>query len=449
MNSLSELPVVVIGAGPVGLAAAAQLLEHGLEPLILEAGNLVGANVREWGHVPLFSPWRYLTDRAALSLLEQEGWQRPDPEEHPKGRELVERYLEPLAGVPAIARSLRLSHRVLAVTRFGLDRMKTTGRGDSPFLVVAEGPGGEVRIEAQAVIDASGTWSTPNPLGAGGVAAQGEAELAQRIRYGIPEATGRERDRYAGRDVVVVGSGHSAQNAVLELAALRRETGSGQVFWAVRRQQAGALYGGGDGDQLPERAALGGRARALVDAGEVRLVTGFLAQRLAHEGERVRIAAADGRSLLVDELVVATGFRPRLEMLRELRIELDPITEAPVRLAPLIDPNVHSCGTVPPHGEAELAHPESGFYIVGMKSYGRAPTFLLLTGYEQVRSVVAFLAGDLEAARRVELELPETGVCSADGCCEPGAGLEGAACSIDWRSRQEELAVVGPAGSCC
>ena len=96
-------------------------------------------------------------------------------------------------------------------------------------------------------------------------------------------------------------------------------------------------------------------------------------------------------------------------------------------LAPLIDPNLHSCGSVPPHGVVELTHPEPGFYIVGSKAYGRAPTFLMATGYEQVRSVIAELAGDHEAARRVELVLPETGVCStssimgskAQACCGP------------------------------
>jgi hypothetical protein len=95
-----------------------------------------------------------------------------------------------------------------------------------------------------------------------------------------------------------------------------------------------------------------------------------------------------------------------------------------VKLGPLIDPEFHSCGTVPPHGAALLAHPDEDFYIVGMKSYGRAPTFLLATGYEQVRSVAAALAGDQEAADTVQLELPETGVCSSDAgtsCDVPAA----------------------------
>jgi len=98
-----------------------------------------------------------------------------------------------------------------------------------------------------------------------------------------------------------------------------------------------------------------------------------------------------------DLIVNATGFRPNLAMLREVRLDLDEVVEAPRRLAPLIDPNIHSCGTVAPHGFAELQQPESGFFIAGMKSYGRAPTFLLATGYEQVRSITAWLDGDLPA----------------------------------------------------
>ena len=123
--------------------------------------------------------------------------------------------------------------------------------------------------------------------------------------------------------------------------------------------------------------------------------------------------------LVVDRIVVTTGFRPDFSFLRELRIEVDPAVEAPPALSPLIDPNFHSCGDVPPHGIAELAHPEPDFTIVGSKSYGRAPTFLMATGYEQVRSVVAAIAGDHAAAREVQLVLPKTGVCSADPITGP------------------------------
>ena len=112
-------------------------------------------------------------------------------------------------------------------------------------------------------------------------------------------------------------------------------------------------------------------------------------------------------------VAAATGFRPDLTILSELQLGLDPALESPRVLGPLITPEQHSCGTVAPHGWRELAHEdEPGFFVVGMKSYGRAPTFLITTGNEQVRSIAAHLAGDDEAADQVQLVLPETGVCS-------------------------------------
>ena len=138
----------------------------------------------------------------------------------------------------------------------------------------------------------------------------------------------------------------------------------------------------------------------------------------------------------IDEIIACTGQRPDLDMTRELRLELDPWLEGVKALGPLIDPNLHSCGSVPPHGHRELSHPEPGFYTIGVKSYGRAPTFLLLTGYEQARSVVAAIAGDLEAADDVHLVLPETGICETDfvedgaGCCGGPAPAEANACCV-------------------
>lgn len=243
----------------------------------------------------------------------------------------------------------------------------------------------------------------------------GEAAAASRLFYGIPDVLGIARARYEGKRVLVVGAGHSALNALLDLAELARQAPSTQVTWAVRRARADRrLFGGGDQDGLPARGALGTRVRQLVDTNAVRLLLDFHAEALHGSPEGLTVTAGAVRAGPFDEVVVATGFRPQLEPLRELRLHLDPAVEAPTALAPLIDPNLHSCGSVPPHGAAELEHPEKGFYIVGMKSYGRAPTFLALTGYEQVRSVVCALTGDLESARAVRLVLPETGVCSTE-----------------------------------
>jgi hypothetical protein len=407
----NALPVVVIGAGPVGLAAAAHLRARGMLPLVLEAGHHAGAAVRRWAHVRMFSPWAYNVDREAARLLEAHGWQAPDPGTFPTGAELADAYLAPLAALPEIAPLLRFGARVTAVTRLGRDRMKDADRARQPFLVRFEADGVEQEVLARAVIDASGTLASPNPLGAAGIPALGEGAASARISYGIPDVLGAARERFLGKRVMVVGSGHSAFNVLSDLARLRLDDPTLHIAWAVRRPTLQRVLGGGENDQLEARGRLGLRIAALVESGVVALHTGVSVDRVIPRETGVTVASG-GRALPeVDELIAATGFRPDLGMLGELRLELDPGTQSPVALGPLIDPNLHSCGTVRPHGAAELGHPEGDLYVVGMKSYGRAPTFLLLTGYEQVRSVAAALAGDMEAARRVELVLPETGVC--------------------------------------
>lgn len=425
-----NLPVVVIGAGPVGLSAVAHLVERGVDALLLEAAPDVAASVRDWGHVRLFSPWRYNVDKAAMRLLERSGWQAPSADELPTGEELVRAYLRPLAALPEIRGRLRLNRRVVAVARQGMDKVRTPGREDTPFVVRTVDPAGAGEdFAARAVIDASGTWWRPNPLGASGIPATGETSLRDRIHYGIPDVLGRDRERYAGRTTLVVGAGHSAANSILALAELARAEPGTTIHWATRGENLTRVFGGGDGDALPARGRLGTELRRLVEQGRLTLLRGvridavhLRAGQLEVEGTR------SGEPFVhpgIDTIVAATGQRPDLTILQELRLALDPALECAATLGPLIDPNEHSCGTVRPHGARELTHPEPGFTVVGSKSYGRAPTFLLATGYEQARSVAAMLAGDVDGALRVELDLPETGVCSTNlapettSCCAP------------------------------
>ncbi|QQS15123.1 MAG: NAD(P)-binding domain-containing protein [Rhodospirillales bacterium] len=453
----TTLPVAVIGAGPVGLAMAAHLVARGQRVVVLEASDGVAAHIGDFAHVRLFSPWRYNVDAAARALLERRGWTMPDPEALPTGGDLRDRYLAPLAATPEIAAALRLGHRVVSVSRHAIDKVKTAGRDAAPFtLRVARADGAGIDIQARAVVDASGTWSHPNPMGAGGVPALGETAAADRVRYGIPDVLGRERARYAGRRVLVVGAGHSAANALLDLAALAREAPGTEIVWAVRAEgDLARLYGGGDADALAARGALGTGLRALVESGAVTLRTGFRVAELRRASNRVDVVGADGVVIPgVDEIVVATGQRPDLEITRELRLRLDPALECVEALGPLIDPNIHSCGTVRPHGARQLAHPETGFFTVGVKSYGRAPTFLLATGYEQARSVAAALAGDWIAADRVELDLPATGVCSstpATGATRPAVGTPVATgcCGPSAPAIAPMSERVAAAGACC
>ncbi|TSD94898.1 FAD-dependent oxidoreductase [Skermania sp. ID1734] len=427
---MNGLPVVVVGAGPIGLAAAAQLRERDLPVVVFERGPVAGHAVGQWNHVRLFSRWVELIDPAARRLLDTTGWTAPDEHTYPTGRDWAGEYLQPLA--TALGDIVALDTEVVGVARRGRDLVVDAGRGDEPFTVhLRRGDGNEERILARAVIDASGTWTGPNPLGADGLPAVGEHTFADRIAYRVPDLDDPHvRATYAGRHTVIAGSGHSALTAIVALAGLAEDAPGTRITWVLRRGEVGATYGGGDADQLPARGALGQRAKTAVDAGLLQVVTGFRTTRIEPtDNGRVALISDTGARLEdVDRVVVSTGFRPDLSWLSEVRLGLDPVLQAPVQLAPLIDPNVHSCGTVYPHGVAELTHPEPNLYLAGMKSYGRAPTFLAMTGYEQVRSIAAALAGDHEAAARVELTLPETGVCGGAGVFDdPNAATDPAA----------------------
>ena len=447
--------VAVIGAGPVGLAAAAHALERGLEPIVLEAGPSVGHAVRQWSHVRMFSPWRYDVDSASERLLNKAGWNSPDPDHYPSGVELVEHYLEPLAALPELRSRIETRARVTAIARAGFDKVKTRGREHAPFEVRYRNGKGDAIAQADAVIDASGTWFGPNPAGANSLEAIGEADHQNRISYGMPDVLGAARERYAGKTVAVLGAGHSAIGTIIDLKRLQGDHPETRVIWVLRSENPEKSFGGGASDQLAARGELGQAFAHIVKAGGVQMEAGF---RLSHIGSgrhgKLRLSAGSasgGRHVLADELIVATGFRPDLSFLREVRIALDPALECSPILAPLIDPNLHSCGTVRPHGARELAHPEPDFYLAGMKSYGRAPTFLLKTGYEQARSIMAEIAGDHEAARRVELTLPETGVCNgpitaADevGCCGgPAIADQLACCKADEAAKSAGLGGCG------
>ena len=364
-------------------------------------------------------------DKIAEELLSNTGWISPDKDDLPTGNQIVSDYMEPLSNHPLIHPHIRTNANVLSIGRKGLDKMKTAGRETSPFLIKVEESGSIRYYESKAIIDSSGTWNQPNPIGSGGQFAEGEEVFKDQIYYGIPDVKKKDITRYKNKSVAVVGSGHSAINVLLDLVDIQEKYPKTKVNWILRKKDISMVYGGKEDDALEARGALGIRIESLVKSGAMRVFTPFHIQKLNSNDNRINIEGHSGNGLKIitgiDEIISNTGSRPNLEMNRELRVDLDSSLEAVFDLAELIDPNVHSCGTVRPHGEKELRHPETNFYIAGAKSYGRAPTFLMATGYEQVRSIVAHLDGDFEAAERVELDLPETGVCSTDNtsgaCC--------------------------------
>lgn len=432
MSTKTNLPVAIIGAGPVGLAAAAHLIKREIPFLLFEAGKDVGSSIAEWEHIKVFSPWKYNIDKAAKELLQQTDWKQPNEELVHTGREFIDLYLKPLSVLPQLKNSIRTNSRVIAVGKRGMDKMKDAHRELVPFVVRVKQGESIHSFEARAVIDASGTWFTPNPVGSGGMFAEGELKNSEHIFYGIPDVLAKHKRRYAGKRIAIIGSGHSAINTILELEKLKEEFPQTEINWILRKEKISDVYGGQESDALEARGALGIKIEKLVNEDRVNVYSPFQIFEIKKENEQLSLIGEQyGKKAQlpeIDEIIANTGSRPDFSFLREIRLNISPSVESVEALAGLIDPNIHSCGTVRPHGELELQHPEKDFYIVGSKSYGRAPTFLLATGYEQVRSIAAALDGDIEAARKIALDLPETGVCSSGeeghACCGVSAGTQ-------------------------
>ncbi|MCE3227148.1 MAG: hypothetical protein K0S32_1699 [Bacteroidetes bacterium] len=424
MNTKNNLPVAVIGAGPVGMAAAAHLVKRNIPFVLFEAGESVGSSILLWEHIKVFSTWKYNIDKAAKELLQTTGWKNPVEDLVHTGREFVDLYLKPLSELPQLKNFIYTQSKVISIGRKNMDKMKTKNREHVPFVLRVKQHNSIITFEARAIIDATGTWLTPNPVGSDGNYAIGELEHADNIFYGIPDILNKHKLRFANKKVAVIGGGHSAINTILELEKIKDEFPGTEINWILRKQKMSDVYGGQENDALEARGALGIKIEQLVNDDKINVYTPFQIEEIRKVKNSLSLLGWQNEKFAaipeIDEIISNTGSRPDFSFLREIRLGINTAIESSEDIAELIDPNIHSCGTVRPHGELELQHPEKDFYIVGSKSYGRAPTFLMATGYEQVRSVVAALDGDLVSARNVELELPETGVCSTgngEGAC--------------------------------
>jgi 2-polyprenyl-6-methoxyphenol hydroxylase-like FAD-dependent oxidoreductase len=378
-------PIVIIGAGPIGLAAAARLASRCLPFLVLERGSRPGASIREWAHVCMFSTWRDNVDPAARDLLRSAGWTPPPDDGLPTGGQFLEAWLDPLARHPLLAPHIRTNARVERV------RAASAGRAESATfeLVLASG---EI-VGARAVIDASGTWSCPKRLPQDPPSTS-HSGGSSSPRYGIPDILGADRRRYAGREVLVIGSGHSAMNLVNGLAALRVGKQEGQIHWSLRSHAVERLFNPLP-DRFPARANLEQAARSLIESGALTAWIDLDLRALERRSGRWRIegrCAGSSAALEADEIVVASGFEPDLAMLGALRLRIDPDLKCVAGLADLLRSMPGHRGSIPDHGWRALAHPQQDFFIAGIKSFGSAPSFDLATGYKQVEAVVARLA---------------------------------------------------------
>jgi cation diffusion facilitator CzcD-associated flavoprotein CzcO len=393
--------IAILGAGPIGLEAALAAAECGLAFTLYEADPEVGGHVRRWGHVRTFTPWEMnVSDRAGRALAESE-LEAPRGPALPIGHELVERLLEPLASLPALAERLRLGARVVAVGRQGLlkhEEIGSDGRARRPFRLLVADRDGEERVElADVVIDCTGTYGNPNRLGDGGIPAAGEAAFEDRIVRSLPDVT-REAPEWAGRTILLTGAGHCAQTAARELAAFARGAPGTRVVWAVR--SPAPSWGVVADDPLPERAALNTAARELAGgaSGAVELRPGAVTEALTGRDGRMVATLRNGEveEVAVDRVLALNGGVGDASLYRQLQVHECYATCGPIKLAAALlgDSGGGDCLAQAGHGPETLVNPEPGFFILGSKSYGRNSQFLLRVGWEQVDQVFSLIAGD-------------------------------------------------------
>lgn len=407
--------LVILGAGPVGLDAALAAAEAEMDFLVLEQGDGIAANVLEWGHVRLFSPWPLNVSSRMKSVLEDAG--RPVPSgDPPTGEELVSQLLEPVTTLASLGPRIRTRARAVSVSRDGLlkhEEIGTGRRAESPFRILFEDADGTEHIAlARAVLDCTGTWSHPNWLGRGGIPALGERQCTRIVRR-VPDF-GREAVDWAGQHIILVGAGHSAFTAASGLARLAHSHPDTRVTWVLRSPSP--TFTTYDDDPLPARSELVRAASSIASGScpQFRVFTGqsVHATRDVGGGARVTLMDVDGEVSHheADRILSLVGSVGDRGLYQQLQIHECYATQGPMKLAAslLAAGGGSDCLAQESYGAEVLASPEPNFYILGSKSYGRSNTFLLRVGFDQVTEVFAELALRNSVSDRTEPD-PGTG----------------------------------------
>jgi thioredoxin reductase len=383
--------IAIMGAGPIGLEAALAAARRGDDFTVYEAASTVGGHVRRWGHVRTFTPWAMnVSPRMRAAVPDA-----PSSDAMPTGAELADELLEPAAA--QLAGRIRLGTRVLAVGREGLLKHEAIGdprRAARPFRLLLVRPDGSEAIDrADVVIDATGTYGNPNRLGDGGIDAINERAFEDRIERFLPRLDAQPA-RWAGKTILLTGSGHSAQTAARQLAAFARDAPGTRVVWAVRRAEPD--WGAVSADPLPERAALNAAAAELAGGGSdaISLRSGCVTEALRGHGERIVVTLRNGSpaEVEVDRVLALNGGVGDHALYRQLHVHECYATAGPMNLAAaLLGESGGDCLAVASHGPETLRNPEPGFFILGAKSYGRNSQFLLRAGWQQVDDVFTSL----------------------------------------------------------
>ena len=398
-DSVSTSPrIAILGAGPIGLEAGLAAADAGFDFCIYETAPHAAGNVRRWGHVRLFSPWDLNVSERMARHLEAAGHDVPTGKECPTGDELADQLLEPVASLSEITSNLATSTKVVAVGRKRLLKHEEVGtelRAQQPFRLVVRGPDGVERVEeANIILDCTGTYSKPNALGGDGIAAPGEAAADSHIVRHIPNPT-EEPSVWAGKTLLLVGAGHSAQTAISDLADFAKEHPETRVIWAMRSTTPSWRID--PDDPLPERSELAARAADIASGASehVEVMTGVVVDALHHRDTYVdvELAGRDGEHHVVkaDLIVSLTGYIGDAELYRQLQVHECYATSGPMNLAAALQGGSDDCLDQKSHGADTLASPEPGFFILGIKSYGRTGGFLMRVGWDQVDEVFSIL----------------------------------------------------------
>jgi hypothetical protein len=404
------MKIAVIGGGPIGLEAALEARRRGWDVALYEADR-IGAHLRRFGHVQLFTPFRMNATEAGRTRLEAAGVALPAADALLSAAELVERYLVPLARLPELKGSIHERERVTGIGREGITKPRgvpavgDTSREGRAFVIRVETAAGAARLDrADVVLDASGVYATPNATGPGGLPAVNEERLGDRAERWLPDLLGGARTRYRGRKILLVGDGHSAATALVQMDDLSRAGAAGDGFaveWVHRDRGGDAPYGVIEEDPLPARRELALRANAIArSAPWLRRHPGaaVLSYDPAPEGRiraTLQLPSGEARAADVDRVLALVGYRPDIGLCRELQVHLCYASEAPMGLAAALlaarskDPGAaDDCLSQVSHGAGSLRNPEPGFFVVGAKSYGRNASFLLTIGHRQIADVL-------------------------------------------------------------
>jgi len=414
--------VVIIGGGPIGVEAALYGAMAGLDIQLFERGQLC-ENVRTWGHIGLFTEWKRNRSPLAVRLLHELGVELPPAETTSSGDELAD-YVQQLANLEALSGRIFLHTEVAGLTRERVlksDFADDPRRVQAPFRLVVRDEKGERVVHADCVIDATGVYATPNPAGNGGARCPGESGNQSRIDYALPDVLERDRERFADRHTLVVGSGHSAASTLRAIGDLMHDFPQTRVTWVVRRDVPphGAPYTLAPDESSPQRDELHRRANEMANDARVDFRPRTVIDAIEYSNGSFRVALntveqgeVQSREISCDNIACHTGFRPDTSLWRELQIVEHPATGGPFSLGEVLLTANRRAGVGLSTGYAErqttdlkdseppiekvgdernderlLRQNEPNFYVVGIKSYGRDAGFLMQNGFRQVRDV--------------------------------------------------------------